>query len=93
MRTLYSGKLKAHGPMIYSLINNTLFGQVLETYSSRDCRKLYECQGDGTFKEKDMAACHKKAACETRDGERRCFCKLGYKGDGINTCTGRLCRN
>lgn len=38
----------------------------------------------------DKTVCHKDAVCENQAGGKpKCSCKLGYTGNGKDTCEGR----
>ncbi len=52
---------------------------------SPDCTHVCRCDEGSVHCEPYM--CHPDAECSVRNGVRDCYCKHGYRGDGIQDCT------
>lgn len=67
------------------LMTEKTFFQVGGTYITDTCDRIFTCEAHGLTE--SPFSCHAKATCESRNGERNCYCQEHYTGDGQN-CQG-----
>lgn len=50
-------------------------------FYNEDCTKVCSCQS-GNLNCQDVH-CHRSAQCKVKGGDRRCYCKPGFEGNGL----------
>ena len=66
--------------------------QLAETWVDSYCQTYYHCrwkEGKAVI-ESFSRSCHELAECSIEKGRRGCYCKKGYKGDGVLICRGEI---
>ena len=73
---------------VYQVKNNINISYLLDAF----IYTLYECFFDSITDVDECSSnnggCHVNASCTNDVGSRTCKCKLGFSGDGINSCAG-----
>ncbi len=77
--------MQLHGVQRYDIFMVFLF-QANDEFITYNCGMTCRCEG-GSFFCSDYGPCGQNAECIIQDGQRGCYCKNGYSGDGFE-CTG-----